>query len=49
MENSTTNGMRIKYVEAKQDVQMLESILKQLETLTSQIEILTEYLKKGEK
>ena len=34
--------MRIKYVEAKQDVQMLESILKQLEELTSQVEELKE-------
>jgi len=42
MESSTTNGMRIKYVEAKQDVKMLESILKQLEELTSQVEELKE-------
>jgi|TARA_Y100000034_G_scaffold129961_2_gene187396 predicted nucleotidyltransferase len=44
MENSTsTNGMQIKYVEAKQgveDVKLFSSVLKQCEMLTSQIEIL---------
>ena len=46
---TTTNGMRIKYVEVSEDAKMLESVLRKLDELTSQIEILSEYLKKVKK